>query len=295
MAQNVASPGGSAQKRPSLLLPVGFFALFVAGVIGLFIPHVPFKPDVGFDPDGLATMDVVLSPGSTAADPVDEVKGRPGIASAGAISTLPFDPAPTVTIEADGLFNHTSAFCHLVTPDYLAAMVPPNVILDGRTFGAADIGAVPSEVVLGEVSVREVDPGLMGQKITITPDGAVPFQATVVALIRSVAHGVESARAIDLYLPDTATGAGCSAVASRQRTIVARGVTPGAAEQALKKLAETSFSSFQILRVTSMNDRLIGAGLRKPPNTAFAVQTLSAVVIGLTGFVISMIRRRRAA
>jgi putative ABC transport system permease protein len=126
---------------------------------------------------------------------LERVAALPGVAAAGAVSSLPFaavDHRIDSPLLIDGRTvapgDEPSTFVTIATPDYLRAAGIP--LRRGRWFGAEDHGRSAPVVVVNEAAARRHWPGQdpVGANVTVRWQGR-PIRAQIVGVAGEVRHG----------------------------------------------------------------------------------------------------------
>ena len=209
---------GGGRRRLQSALVVGEIAAALVLVTGATLLVRSYDElssvDPGYRVDGVLTTRLTL-PASDYADAevapffrglLERVDGLPGVAAAGAVSSLPlatdlgdlnFDiegretPADAVSSKADW---------QAVTPGYLEAMRIP--VVSGRAIEPVDDVDAPGVVVINETAARRYWPGEnpLGQRILLG-GGAGPGWVTIVGIAHDVKHAAfDEAPRSQMYL-----------------------------------------------------------------------------------------------
>ncbi len=178
----------------ALILLVG------AGLMIRTISHM-WSTNPGFNPHGVLTMQVALSPSIVDNSPkmrlayrqlLDRVRNIPGVQSAGLTTLVPLSGSDSelgfvVGAQAHPDFRHAPwAMFYAVSPGYLRAMGIP--LLRGRKINEQDREHSPHVILVDDVLAKKVFPGQnpVGKQITLELLGLGPFQ--IVGVVGHVKH-----------------------------------------------------------------------------------------------------------
>jgi predicted permease len=135
------------------------------------------KFDPGFDPSGVLSMRVQLpfdalaqggtgGPGVDAGAPslalLEALRGLPGVTHAALASAIPLGGQGAIFYSAEGMgavdaTNRPRAFLHRVSPGYVETIGLR--VMDGRAFGATDLGANATNVMVTQAMAERFWPG----------------------------------------------------------------------------------------------------------------------------------------
>jgi putative ABC transport system permease protein len=212
---------GIRHNRLRSLLVVSEFALALILLVGAGLMLRSFVAlqavDPGFNPEHLLTMLVSVT-GSESAEPshrtafyqglLDEVRGIPGVRSAGAINHLPLAGDlwnASLLIEGRPVpppGESPQAVYRVVLPGYFRSMEIP--ILRGRDVANGDNLNAPAVVVVNEALARNLWPGQvpLGKRIALRDTLPNPQWLTVIGVARNAKQDDWAAKPnIEVYLP----------------------------------------------------------------------------------------------
>ncbi len=210
----------TAGNRTRSVLVVSEFALSLVLLMaaGLMIRSFQrlHEVDPGFDPRGVLTANVAVSltqfPSASQDirffdQVLEEVRGLPGVESAGVVDDIPLDNNGShQPVAIDGrpvvaMSEQPEVDVRLISPDYLKALRIP--LLRGRDFNDADVSGRPGAVLISQSMASQFWPGedAIGKRLTLTffPD----FSREVVGIVGDVKlDGLDQTRpAVALYAP----------------------------------------------------------------------------------------------
>ena len=171
--------------------------------------------DRGFDPHGLAAMNVTLPFGDRYADPAARAEGFaeilhrigevPGVRAVGATTGFPGSPLGSLgygLLRVDGRSTDTPGVVHDASPDYFTAMRVP--LRAGRVFGEADRQGSPRVAIVSESLARALWPvgSAIGRSLLVpsapgSSVGASPYEVVgVVGDLRGTSRAFP-----DIFVP----------------------------------------------------------------------------------------------
>jgi predicted permease len=213
MARGSRQVGSSLSRRGSQMLIAAEVALGVVLVAGAGLMIRSFMRisavDLGFDPDGLLTMQVLPLERSGAAHREyywalqQRLRTTPGIQSVGIIDNFALGGGGSYTgVAAAGKSTSTSVFD--MTPGYLETIGA--TLRDGRLPTDADYASGFRAVVLNESAARAIFPDgpAVGRELTRAGEDQRPW--TVVGVISDLRHGgplanLTEMRALQVFFP----------------------------------------------------------------------------------------------
>jgi predicted permease len=200
------SGAGKGARRAHAALMVSeialSFVLFVGAclLVKSFLQLTAVQP--GFDPHGVLTAQVALPPDEYKDDSqqraffaklVEKLQALPGVASAGATSSIPLrgeEMISTIQIEGQpladfGVPNPPSARFNVVTPGCFQALRVP--LIEGRLLDERDAPSAPYSVVVNQAFVRRyfVSEDPIGKRLEsgLGPGSDAPHTWTIVGVI----------------------------------------------------------------------------------------------------------------
>jgi predicted permease len=300
------SSGGSSRLRDALVaaeVALTLMLLVGAGLVGrslLSVSHVP----LGFDPDGLLTMDISLPParyeGASAHrqfyDAVlERLAALPGVSATGVSGALPLTPTAATTMEPQDGMSNLDATADVVplTPGAFASLRIPLVrgrlFVDGDRTGAAPVAVVNASAAR-EFWPAGIDP--VGRSITMRDWGA-PYRATVVGIVGDVHQASPDAPVTPaVYYP----------FAQFPETTLTQSILVRATQPierilpALREIVRSIDRDQPIAHFATMDERLASATAQRRANVlllgAFAAAALLMASVGVYGVVASAMAAR---
>ncbi len=171
LKENSRGSTGGMRNRLRSLFVVAEVALSLVLLVGaglLFRTFLQLQSvKTGFDPQQVLTMRLSPSGTNFREDPqfiayykkVEErLRSVPGVATVGAINTLPLEKGPTLGFRIDGrpllpIDQWSHANYRNVSPDYFRAMNIP--VLQGRAFGEHDDASAPLVVLINQANANQ--------------------------------------------------------------------------------------------------------------------------------------------
>jgi putative ABC transport system permease protein len=216
-SKNVTGGKRSRTAQGLVMAQFGLVMVLLVGaglLTGSFARVLHVNP--GFDPTGLLTMEVFLSPTAyQEGDPkitvalrrmLDEVRALPGVQSAAFVNSLPIAGGPSTDFTIAGRpapppDNEPEAAICSISPGYFRAMRIP--LLAGRTFTEADGRGSGKVMVINQTFARTYWPNEspLGHQVTMK-DWGPPLTGTIVGVVGDVKiDGLETATGPTIYWP----------------------------------------------------------------------------------------------
>jgi putative ABC transport system permease protein len=272
--------------------------------------------DPGFDPDGLLTAQVELSPvryetpaqvRSFYRQLVEALERIPGVQSAAAVRALPmtgrleigdwsfviegrhsWPPTPAERINADW---------QSLTPHYFGTLKIP--VLQGRGLEQGDRQGGQQVVVVNRTLARSAWPegNAVGQRILLGGGGTDSVWRTVVGIVGDVRHrGLSAEPRPEMYLPYDQFPAGTGTPSRTMRLVLRTGGNPSAAAPALRAAAAALDPDLPVTEVQTMTTAL-GAWAAERRLTmllvgGFALLALTLGAVGVYGVMAHLVVQR---
>lgn len=166
------------------------------------------KVDPGFRAENLLVFDIGLPPTTEDArnlaffeQVVERVRALPGVASAGAVSRLPFSGGNSSrSFNIRGNDKSYDADIRVSTPDYFRTMGIP--LLRGRVFTERDTSSAPRVCLINEATARVISPNADPIGGFITNFGPDSETLQIVGVVGNLRHlALETAPRSELYQP----------------------------------------------------------------------------------------------
>ena len=181
---------GGASGRPLQVIVAGQIAVTVTLLVGATLFGRSFAAlaqfDPGFEPDGVLSLRVQLpvvagtqappppgqgvDAGAPALALLEDLRGLPGVSQAALASAIPLSGQGAIFYSAEGMgevdaTNRPRAFLHRVSPGYVETIGLR--IVEGRAFGATDLGANATNVMVTAALAQRFWPGqsALGRRI----------------------------------------------------------------------------------------------------------------------------------
>jgi putative ABC transport system permease protein len=297
---------GLLRNRLRSVLVVSEVALSLVLLIGAGLMIRSFaklnQVDPGFNPDQVLTMGVALLPSKYPDDErvasfysqlLERAAATPGVASAGAISDLPFSGADTsdsFTIEGRppvAKQDEPSTEYRVVTPRYFESMGIP--LLAGRDFALSDTKQSPNVVVINQAFARRHFAGEspLGHRLRLQGQERDPL--LIVGVVGDVRHiGLDEQPIPEAYVPFLQDPLG--ETYQRSMTIVARTQSdPGAVAGSLRAALTSLDKSLPVFAFKPMTEYLRDSLARRRFNlillTAFGGVALALAAVGIYGVI----------
>jgi len=251
--------------------------------------------DLGFDPDGVMTLQVTLPRGkyndTTAALFIDQLVSRtrslPGVTSASAVDNLPISGSDNGwSIMIDGVVVKTiaeapSARPEVVTPEYFRTM--QTRMVRGRGFTPLDRAGAPFVAVVSEGLARTLWPGVDPIGHTLKMFGAQSPWTTIVGVVRDVKlRGLQKDIPGTMYFPYAQSGQSAY-VTPTSMTLVARtNGDPTALAPQMRRIVRSLDGSAAISRVTPMR-AVVGDSIASRRFTTLLLAGFAALALALAG------------
>ena len=297
---------GLLRNRLRSVLVISEVALSLVLLIGAGLMIRSFAKlshvDPGFDPDHVFTMGVALLPSKYPDDGrvasfysqlLERAAATPGVASAGAISDLPFSGSNTsdsFTIEGRppvAKEEEPSTEYRVVTPRYFESMGIP--LVSGRDVAWTDTKQAPNVVVINQAFARRHFAGEspLGHRLRLQGQERDPL--LIVGVVGDVRHiGLDEQPLPEAYVPFLQDP--LSETYQRSMTIVARTQSdPGAVAASLRATVTSLDKSLPVFAFKPMTEYLRDSLARRRFNlillTAFGVVALALAAVGIYGVI----------
>ena len=225
---NLAAADDTTSRTATLRVRSGLLvvqtALAVVLLVGATLTvrsfHAIQRVQLGFDPEGLVTFDVVVPDGKYKRDvnrrfyrqALERVRQLPGISEASAVYLRPFEFGPigsgvAVVLEGQSPRDRAawrkqpSLNSEAVTPDYFRVMRIP--LLEGRAFTERDDEHVPPVAIVSASAARRLWPGQnpIGKRLMASDDRTRERWRTVIGVVGEVRYRGLMEASLDLYTP----------------------------------------------------------------------------------------------
>jgi putative ABC transport system permease protein len=214
-----AAAGNAGRGLLRDLLVVGQVGLALALLIGaaLLVRSVRrlSSVDPGFDAAGVVSSDIALPYAKYGQTPatvqfydrlLEQVRSRPGVESAGLVSTLPLTDFDTVGFEFEGQAKSwgrdLEADRYVISPDYLRTM--HIALRSGRSVAVTDTADTSPVVLVNETMGRRIWPNgdVIGRRIRVPGDRPAQPWRTVVGIVADVKqYSLDHQPTMQIYLP----------------------------------------------------------------------------------------------
>ena len=223
--RGVGSVGAQQRLRRALVATEVALALVLLFGAGLLVQSFArlVNVDLGFAPRNAVALQVFVDSGTAPGARVSfyretlrDIRARPGVVAAGAVSSFPLGLADLTMVRPLTLHDRPppppgealSTVVSLATPGYVEAMQLP--LTNGRWFDERDDAAGPQVAVVNEVLARrhwpETDP--LARRLTVEVSGRA-FEAEIVGVVGAArARGFDSLPRPEVFVPHAQGGDG---------------------------------------------------------------------------------------
>ena len=312
------SAGARRQRfRRALVVTQVALALMLVVAAGLLIRSFERMRgvDPGFDPAGLLTAQVELSPVRYESSEsirafferlVDRAENIPGVRSAAVVKALPMTQLELGdwSFLREGRFSlpprqedWNLAYWQAVGPGYFETMRMP--VLQGRGIEAGDRIGSPHVAVVNRTLARQAWPEgeAIGQRLLMGGGQADSVWRTVVGIVGDVRHrGLDAEARPEIYLPHAQFPAGTVAPLRTMRVVLRAQGDPGALAAPLRAALAELDADIPLTEVQSMEEAL-GTWAAERRLTmlivaGFAVLALTLGAVGVYGVVAHLVAQR---
>ena len=307
-AERTVGSGSGSRLRSTLVVAQVSLALVLLACAGLMIKSFLRlqRASLGFNPDHVLTMQVVLPQSRYHTDPersrfvrdaLSRIEPLPGVQSAGAVNFLPlsgfwgtlsFQTTPSATVPVT---QWPQADYRIASTDYFRTMQIP--VLRGRVFSTQDTAESPLVCVVNETLARQYfngeDP--VGRYLTPDPGGFGKKPFLIVGVITDVKHfGAAEPTHAEVYRPFTQDGFVLIAFAIRTKT------EPMALADSVRNAIWSVDKDQSIFRVLPMEDAVAQSSALRRTSMAilafFAATALALAAFGIYGVISFLVMRR---
>jgi putative ABC transport system permease protein len=312
------SAGGRRQRfRRGLVVTQIALALVLVVAAGLLIRSFERMRgvDPGFEPAGLLTAQVELSPvryeGSESIRAfyqrlVDRAEAIPGVRSAAVVKALPMTQLELGdwSFLREGRFSlppkqedWNLAYWQAVGPGYFETMAMP--VLQGRGIEAGDRAGGPQVAVVNRTLARQAWPGEepIGQRLLMGGGATDSVWRTVVGIVGDVRHrGLDAEPRPEIYLPHAQFPAGTGTPLRTMRVVLRTGQNPAALAAPLRAALAELDPDIPLTAVQTMEEALgVWAAERRLTMlvvAGFALLALALGAVGVYGVVAHLVTQR---
>ena len=259
--------------------------------------------DPGFDPDGLLTARLELSPVRYESNEsirafferlVERVEAIPGVRSAAVVKALPM-AQPEIgdwSFLREGRFSlppkqedWNLSYWQAVGPGYFETMQMP--VLQGRGLEAGDRAGTPQVAVVNRTLARQAWPGEdpIGQRLLMGGGATDSVYRTVVGIVGDVRHrGLDAEPRPEIYLPHAQFPAGSGTPLRTMRLVLRTEGNPGALTAPLRAAVAELDPDIPLTEVQTMEQALgVWAAERRLTMLIVAGFALLALALGAVG------------
>ena len=259
--------------------------------------------DPGFDPDGLLTARLELSPVRYESNEsirafferlVERVEAIPGVGAAAVVKALPM-AQPEIgdwSFLREGRFSlppkqedWNLSYWQAVGPGYFETMQMP--VLQGRGIEAGDRAGTPQVAVVNRTLARQAWPGEdpIGQRLLMGGGATDSVYRTVVGIVGDVRHrGLDAEPRPEIYLPHAQFPAGSGTPLRTMRLVLRTEGNPGALTAPLRAAVAELDPDIPLTEVQTMEQALgVWAAERRLTMLIVAGFALLALALGAVG------------
>ncbi|HVH87555.1 MAG TPA: ABC transporter permease, partial [Terriglobales bacterium] len=307
-AERIVGSGSGSRLRPTLVVAQVSLALVLLACAGLMIKSFLRlqRASLGFNPDHVLTMQVVLPQSRYRTDPerskfvqdaLSRIEPLPGVQSAAAVNFLPLSGfwgtlsfqttlAPNIPVS-----QWPEADYRIASTDYFRTMQIR--VLRGRVFSAQDTAESPLVCVINQTLAQQYfhDEDPVGRYLTPDPGGFGKKPFLIVGVIADVKHfGAAEPTHAELYRPFMQDGFRLIAFTIRTKT------EPMALADSVRNAIWSLDKDQSIFRVLPMEDAVAQSSALRRTSMAilafFAVTALVLAAVGIYGVISFLVIRR---
>ena len=291
-----AHPASGTARRSLVVAEITLAVMILAGAGVLVRSLIKLQAmDLGFEPDGVMTLQVTLPPGkyndTTAALAIDQLVARtralPGVTSAGAVDNLPISGNDNGwSIMINGVVVKTiaeapSARPEVVTSDYFRTM--QTRMVRGRGFTPEDRAGGPYVTVISEGLAKKLWPGVDPIGRTLKMFGDQSAWATIVGIVHDVKlRGLQKEIPGTMYFPYAQAGKSAYVTPTTMTLVARTNGDPAGLTALMRQVVRSVDRSAAISRVATMR-AVVGDSIASRQFSTVLLAGFAALALALAG------------